>query len=64
VSKSLKVVERTVCRSQEEAAAVLEFSAGLSDRTSEFEQALRQLFSASSEQVGIAKFTDLSTGSG
>lgn len=64
VSESLKVVEQTVCKSQGAAATVLEFSQSLRDRTIEFEKALKQLFSGSSDQVGMKRFTDLSSGTG
>jgi methyl-accepting chemotaxis protein len=64
VSDALKVVEETVCKSQSAAATVLEFSTSLRDRTIEFEKALGVLFQASSDQVGIKKFTDLSSGTG
>ena len=64
VSDALKVVEETVCKSQSAAATVLEFSTSLRDRTIEFEKALELLFRASSDQVGIKKFSDLSSGTG
>jgi methyl-accepting chemotaxis protein len=64
VSEALKIVEDTVCKSQGAATTVLEFSKSLRDRTSEFEKALKELFQASSDQVGMKKFTDLSSGTG
>jgi methyl-accepting chemotaxis protein len=64
VSGALKIVEETVCKSQGTAATVLEFSKSLHDRTIEFEKALKVLFHATSEQVGIKEFSDLSSGTG
>ena len=64
VSEALKIVEDTVCKSQGAAATVLEFSKSLRDRTVEFEKALKVLFRATSDQVGMKKFTDLSSGTG
>jgi methyl-accepting chemotaxis protein len=64
VSGALKIVEETVCKSQGTAATVLEFSKSLHDRTIEFEKALKVLFRATSEQVGMKEFSDLSSGTG
>jgi methyl-accepting chemotaxis protein len=64
VSESLKVVEQTIGKSQAAAATVLEFSKSLHDRTIEFEAALKALFRASSDQLGMKRFTDLSSGTG
>jgi methyl-accepting chemotaxis protein len=64
VSESLRVVEQTIGRTRGAAASVLDFSRSLHERTLEFESALKVLFKASSEQVGIKRFTDLSTGTG
>jgi methyl-accepting chemotaxis protein len=64
VSDALQIVEDTVCRSQRAAATVLEFSASLRDRTAEFEKALQVLFQASADQVGMKRFSDLSSGTG
>jgi methyl-accepting chemotaxis protein len=64
VSESLRVVEQTIGRTRGAAASVLDFSRSLHDRTLEFENALRALFKASSEQVGIKRFIDLSSGTG
>jgi methyl-accepting chemotaxis protein len=64
VSGALKIVEETVCKSQTAAATVLEFSTSLRDRTIEFEKALKVLFQASTDPVGMKKFSDLSSGTG
>lgn len=64
VSESLRVVEQTIGRTRGAATSVLDFSKSLHDRTVEFEQALQALFEASADQVGIRRFTDLSTGTG
>lgn len=64
VSESLKSIERTIQRTRSAADMVLDFSTSLHGRTAELEAALQALFRATSDQVGIRKFTDLSTGTG
>jgi methyl-accepting chemotaxis protein len=64
VSGSLKIVEQSIAQTRGAAGTVLDFSQSLHARTIEFEKALKVLFDASSDQVGVKKFTDLSSSTG
>jgi methyl-accepting chemotaxis protein len=64
VSGSLRIVEQSIAQTRGAAGTVLDFSKSLHERTVEFEEALKILFRASAEQVGVKKFSDLSSRTG